>query len=128
MAGITRRQEPGSGWLLRAIAGSPDQVQIMYGIAGERYLPEREITWLAGYEDSKPVRIGNAASEQLQLDIYGEVMAAFSSRAETARERRGAFICHASGHGRASRNHLAGARRGHLGDARGAADTLPIPS
>jgi GH15 family glucan-1,4-alpha-glucosidase len=65
------------GWLLRAIAGSPDQAQIMYGIGGERYLPEREITWLAGYEDSKPVRVGNAASEQLQLDIYGEVMAAF---------------------------------------------------
>ena len=64
-------------WLLRAIAGSPDQVQIMYGIAGQRYLPEREITWLSGYEDSKPVRIGNAASEQLQLDIYGEVMYAF---------------------------------------------------
>jgi GH15 family glucan-1,4-alpha-glucosidase len=64
-------------WLLRAIAGSPDQVQIMYGIAGQRYLPEREISWLAGYEDSKPVRVGNAASEQLQLDIYGEVMAAF---------------------------------------------------
>jgi GH15 family glucan-1,4-alpha-glucosidase len=64
-------------WLLRAIAGSPDQVQIMYGLAGQRYLPEREITWLTGYEDSKPVRIGNAASEQLQLDIYGEVMAAF---------------------------------------------------
>jgi GH15 family glucan-1,4-alpha-glucosidase len=65
-------------WLLRAVAGSPDQVQIMYGIAGERYLPERELTWLAGYEDSKPVRTGNAASEQLQLDIYGEVLAAFS--------------------------------------------------
>ena len=64
-------------WLLRAIAGSPDQVQIMYGIAGQRYLPEREISWLTGYENSKPVRIGNAASEQLQLDIYGEVMAAF---------------------------------------------------
>jgi GH15 family glucan-1,4-alpha-glucosidase len=64
-------------WLLRAIAGSPEQVQIMYGIAGQRYLPERELTWLSGYEDSKPVRIGNAASEQLQLDIYGEVMAAF---------------------------------------------------
>jgi GH15 family glucan-1,4-alpha-glucosidase len=64
-------------WLLRAIAGSPEQVQIMYGIAGQRYLPERELTWLSGYEDSKPVRIGNAASEQLQLDIYGEVMAGF---------------------------------------------------
>jgi GH15 family glucan-1,4-alpha-glucosidase len=64
-------------WLLRAIAGSPDHVQIMYGIAGERYLPERELAWLSGYEASKPVRVGNAASEQLQLDIYGEVMAAF---------------------------------------------------
>jgi GH15 family glucan-1,4-alpha-glucosidase len=64
-------------WLLRAIAGSPDQAQIMYGIRGHRYLPEREIPWLSGYENSKPVRIGNAASEQLQLDIYGEVMAAF---------------------------------------------------
>jgi GH15 family glucan-1,4-alpha-glucosidase len=64
-------------WLLRAIAGSPEQVQIMYGIAGERYLPERELGWLSGYENSKPVRIGNAASEQLQLDIYGEVLGAF---------------------------------------------------
>jgi len=64
-------------WLLRAIAGSPDQVQIMYGIGGERYLPERELTWLSGYEGSKPVREGNAASEQLQLDIYGEVMGGF---------------------------------------------------
>ena len=64
-------------WLLRAIAGSPAEVQIMYGISGERYLPERELTWLSGYEDSKPVRVGNAASEQLQLDIYGEVLAAF---------------------------------------------------
>jgi len=66
-------------WLLRAIAGNPDQVQIMYGLAGQRYLPERELTWLTGYENSKPVRIGNAASEQLQLDIYGEVMAAFQN-------------------------------------------------
>jgi GH15 family glucan-1,4-alpha-glucosidase len=64
-------------WLLRAIAGSPDQVQIMYGLGGQRFLPEREIPWLTGYENSKPVRVGNAASEQLQLDIYGEVLAAF---------------------------------------------------
>ena len=64
-------------WLLRAIAGSPDQVQIMYGIAGQRYLPERTLTWLSGYENSQPVRVGNAASEQLQLDIYGEVLGAF---------------------------------------------------
>jgi GH15 family glucan-1,4-alpha-glucosidase len=61
-------------WLLRAVAGSPEQMQIMYGIAGERRLPEMEIPWLAGYEGASPVRIGNAASGQLQLDVYGEVM------------------------------------------------------
>ncbi|MGB7556343.1 MAG: glycoside hydrolase family 15 protein [Candidatus Korobacteraceae bacterium] len=60
-------------WLLRAAAGSPDQVQIMYGIRGERNLLEWEVGWLAGYEGSKPVRVGNAAAEQLQLDVYGEV-------------------------------------------------------
>jgi len=60
-------------WLLRAAAGSPDQLQIMYGIRGERQLPEREVRWLGGYENSKPVRTGNAACEQLQLDVYGEV-------------------------------------------------------
>jgi len=61
-------------WLLRAAAGSPQQVQIMYGIAGERQLPERELPWLPGYADSRPVRVGNAAHAQLQLDVYGEVM------------------------------------------------------
>jgi GH15 family glucan-1,4-alpha-glucosidase len=60
-------------WLLRAAAGSPDQVQIMYGIRGERQLVEWEIDWLQGYESSRPVRIGNAAFSQLQLDVYGEV-------------------------------------------------------
>ncbi len=61
-------------WLIRAIAGSPEQVQIMYGIAGERRLTEWEVPWLGGYEGAKPVRIGNAAADQLQLDIYGEIM------------------------------------------------------
>jgi GH15 family glucan-1,4-alpha-glucosidase len=61
-------------WLLRAAAGAPAQLQIMYGLAGERWLPEVEIPWLPGYEDSRPVRVGNAASDQLQLDVYGEVM------------------------------------------------------
>jgi GH15 family glucan-1,4-alpha-glucosidase len=61
-------------WLLRAAAGSPSQLQIMYGIAGERRLTEWEVPWLAGYEGSRPVRIGNAAHGQLQLDVYGEVM------------------------------------------------------
>jgi GH15 family glucan-1,4-alpha-glucosidase len=64
-------------WLLRALAGSPEQVQIMYGLQGDRQLIEWEAGWLAGYENSKPVRIGNAASTQVQLDIYGEVMNCF---------------------------------------------------
>jgi GH15 family glucan-1,4-alpha-glucosidase len=62
-------------WLIRAAAGAPDQLQILYGIAGERRLTEVELPWLAGYEKSAPVRIGNLASEQLQLDVYGEVLA-----------------------------------------------------
>ncbi len=61
-------------WLIRAIAGSPEQMQIMYGIAGERRLDEYELPWLEGYEKSTPVRVGNAASGQLQLDVYGEVL------------------------------------------------------
>ncbi len=61
-------------WLRRAVAGSPRQVQIVYGLAGERRLIESAIPWLSGYENSKPVRIGNAAADQLQLDIFGEVM------------------------------------------------------
>jgi len=64
-------------WLIRAIAGSPEQMQIMYGIDGARRLTEFELPELAGYEGSRPVRIGNAASEQLQLDVYGEVLDAF---------------------------------------------------
>jgi GH15 family glucan-1,4-alpha-glucosidase len=61
-------------WLLRAAAGSPEQAQIMYGIAGERHLLEWEVDWLAGFAGSRPVRIGNAAHAQFQLDVYGEVL------------------------------------------------------
>jgi GH15 family glucan-1,4-alpha-glucosidase len=61
-------------WLLRAVAGTPAQLQIMYGIAGERRLPERTLPWLPGYEGSRPVRTGNAAATQMQIDVYGEVM------------------------------------------------------
>ncbi|MEU2792956.1 glycoside hydrolase family 15 protein [Streptomyces sp. NPDC007100] len=60
-------------WLLRAVAGDPENLQIMYGIAGERELGENELTWLTGYENSRPVRVGNGAAGQLQLDVYGEV-------------------------------------------------------
>ena len=63
-------------WLLNAIAGAPEELQIMYGVDGERRLTEFEIPYLPGYEESRPVRIGNAASEQFQLDVYGEVIEA----------------------------------------------------
>jgi GH15 family glucan-1,4-alpha-glucosidase len=59
-------------WVIRAVAGDPEDLQIMYGIGGERRLDEYELGWLAGYEGSAPVRVGNAASDQLQLDVYGE--------------------------------------------------------
>ena len=61
------------GWLLRAVAGDPSKLQIMYGVGGERRLDEYEVPWLGGYEGSKPVRVGNAAHAQFQLDVYGEV-------------------------------------------------------
>ena len=64
-------------WLVRAVAGLPSQVQTLYGILGDRRLDEWEVPWLAGYEGARPVRIGNAASAQLQLDIFGEVLDAF---------------------------------------------------
>ena len=69
-------------WLIRAVAGDPADIQIMYGVAGERRLTELELPWLPGYESSTPVRVGNAASEQLQIDVFGEVVdALYQARA-----------------------------------------------
>jgi GH15 family glucan-1,4-alpha-glucosidase len=73
-AGFFEEAQAWREWLLRAVAGSPDQLQIMYGIGGERRLTEWEVPWLPGYENSAPVRIGNAAHTQLQLDVFGEIM------------------------------------------------------
>ncbi|MFF1444237.1 glycoside hydrolase family 15 protein [Streptomyces sp. NPDC058295] len=77
-AGYQDEAEAWRNWLLRAVAGDPADLQIMYGLAGERRLPECELPWLSGYGDSKPVRIGNGAVDQLQLDVYGEVMDSLS--------------------------------------------------
>ena len=74
MAGYHSEANAWREWLLRAVAGKPSDLQIMYGIAGERRLTELELNWLPGYERSTPVRIGNAASQQFQLDVYGEMM------------------------------------------------------
>ena len=72
-------------WLLRAVAGDPADLQVVYGLAGERRLEERELDWLAGYEGSTPVRVGNAASSQAQLDVYGEVLdALYQTRVQGA--------------------------------------------
>ena len=73
-AGYHEEAQRWRDWLLRAAAGEPSKLQIMYGVAGERRLPEIELDWLPGYEGSKPVRVGNAASRQYQLDVYGEVL------------------------------------------------------
>lgn len=75
--GYYAEAEAWQDWLLRALAGSPDQIQIMYGVKGERQLVEWEVGWLPGYENSRPVRVGNAASMQVQLDIYGEMIDCF---------------------------------------------------
>jgi GH15 family glucan-1,4-alpha-glucosidase len=72
--GYTEEATAWRDWLLRTVAGDPGKLQIMYGPAGERRLSEHELPWLPGYEDSRPVRIGNAAHGQLQLDVWGEVM------------------------------------------------------
>jgi GH15 family glucan-1,4-alpha-glucosidase len=92
-------------WLLRAVAGQPADLQTMYGIDGTRRLPEVELPWLAGYENSKPVRTGNAASDQLQLDVWGETLDALALARDTgittrhdAWELQVALMEHLEGH------------------------------
>lgn len=85
-SGYTREACEWRDWLLRAVAGSPSQMQIMYGLAGEHRLPEMTLDWLPGYAGSRPVRIGNAAYQQFQLDVYGEVMDAFHHAREAGLE------------------------------------------
>jgi GH15 family glucan-1,4-alpha-glucosidase len=73
-AGFTQEAAAWRDWLLRSVAGDPSNAQIMYGLGGQRRIPEHELDWLPGYAGSRPVRVGNAAAEQFQLDVYGEVM------------------------------------------------------
>ncbi len=81
MAGYEAEAEAWREWLLRAVAGDPRDLRIMYGIAGERRFPELELDWLPGYEGSRPVRVGNDAGAQYQLDVYGEVLDLFHQAA-----------------------------------------------
>ena len=107
-------------WLLRAAAGSPSQIQIMYGMRGERRLTEWEVPWLPGYENSAPVRIGNAAHNQLQLDVFGEVMDALHQARQAAcgAHRAPAGTCEQRVARRISKRSGAEPRRRHLGGAR----------
>ncbi len=120
-AGYYEEAQAWREWLLRAVAGSPDQLQIMYGIGGERRLTEWVADWLPGYEKSAPVRIGNAAHAQLQLDVFGEIMDTYHQA------RRGGLTANESGwavqleFARSSQKNLALARPGHLGNARAGA-------
>ncbi|MFB6845506.1 glycoside hydrolase family 15 protein [Streptomyces sp. NPDC056373] len=82
-AGYQEEAEAWRNWLLRAVAGDPADLQIMYGVAGERRLPEFELPWLCGFAESAPVRVGNDAVKQLQLDVYGEVMDSLSLARES---------------------------------------------
>src|ERR1700722_330449 len=73
-AGYREEAQAWGAWLRRSVAGTPSQIQTLYGLAGERWLMEWELRWLDGYQGARPVRVGNAASAQLQLDVYGELM------------------------------------------------------
>ena len=129
------REEAGAWqrWLQRAVAGDPGEFQIMYGVGGERRLTEVELDWLPGYENSKPVRIGNEASEQFQLDVFGELLDAALTAVESGIGDRPSPPGAPPPTGRdaprrdgAPRAGLAEARRRHLGDPRSAASIHPI--
>ena len=113
-------------WLLRAVAGDVSKLQIMYGPAGERRLDEWEVAWLPGYEGSAPVRIGNAASGQYQLDVYGEVMSALYSLGQDRGRAQPGRLGPADAADRVHRERLDAARRRHLGGARAAAPLHPL--
>ena len=113
-------------WLLRAVAGAPDQVQTIYGISGERDLIEWEAAWLPGYERSRPVRIGNGAAEQFQLDVFGEVASALARMPEAEDDIRVSATDGADCAGESSVRGVAAAGRGDLGGARRAETLCPL--
>ena len=125
-AGYREEAEAWRQWLLRAVAGEPAQLQIMYGLAGERMLRESELPWLAGYENSLPVRVGNGAADQTQLDVFGELIDTLHAAREAELQpqdeawRMQKVLLRTSGIG------LAVARPGHLGGARAGAGLHPF--
>ena len=126
-AGFEQEATDWRHWLLRAIAGDPSEVQIMYGVAGERRLPEYLADWLPGY-DGHPVRIGNQAVDQFQLDVYGEVMDALY-QARTMGDGGGAntWSMQKASDARGRRT-LDGTRLTESGRSGAGRSTSPIPS
>ena len=118
--GYVEEAEAWRQWLLRAVAGDPAQMNIMYGIAGERRLTELELPWLPGYEGSRPVRIGNAAHSQFQLDVFGELMdALYLAREAGIGQDEDSWRVQRSVDGTPGKD-LGRAGRRHLGDSRAA--------
>ena len=118
--GYTEESVAFRDFLLRVGTGDPRAIQIMYGIGGERRLTEFELADLPGYEGSKPVRVGNAASEQFQLDVYGEVAAVMFIGTERLGQDRAAVVAALADRDRIRRDDLAAPGRRHLGGARAA--------
>ena len=117
-AGYREEAQAWGAWLRRSVAGTPSQIQTLYGLAGERWLMEWEVPWLGGYGGARPVRIGNAASAQLQLDVYGELMDALYQEMHLGLARPNASWDIQRAAGRASGEDLGPAGREHLGSAR----------
>ena len=115
-------------WLLRAIAGTPAQMQIIYGVRGERRINEFEIPWLKGYENSRPVRIGNAASTQFQLDVYGEIVGAIYEAIRAGMKISERRLAVANCAPEFLGNEMDGAGRRDLGSARPATSFHPFQS
>lgn len=113
-------------WLLRAVAGEPSRVQIAYGIAGERRIEEMQLDWLSGYEDSRPVRVGNAAHSQRQLDIYGEIAGCPACRTNAWAVITPGRLAHAAGVAPVPRAGLGAARPGRSGRCEARAGTSRI--
>ena len=114
-------------WLLRAVAGSPSRCRSCTASRGERRLTEWEVPWLPGYEGSQPVRIGNAAHDQLQLDVFGEVMDALHQARRGGLPRERSRLGSAARAARAPREDLATSRTRASGRCAAAASTSPIP-
>ena len=124
--GFTREAQAWRQWLLRAIAGDPADVQIVYGLAGERRLTEWEVDTLPGYDGSSPVRVGNAASVQYQADVFGEVMIALDVARHTGVRRRRLLVVAAARTPGGGRGAPRPARFGDLGDPRARAPLHPL--